>query len=75
MEKITGKGSYLATRENLHAICGSLCSRHLKLIQWEVCGLADGRIDGPGYGGGIGTDGSGGFGCWIICGGTALSFN
>ena len=67
MKKVTGKGSHLATRENLDAICGSSCAAHLKLEKWEICGLADGRIDGPCYGGGIGTGGPGGFGCWIVC--------
>ena len=67
MKKVTGKGSHLATRENLDAICGSSCAAHLKLEKWEICGLADGRIDGPDHGGGIGTDGSGVYSCWIIC--------
>ena len=70
VEKMTEKGSHLATRENLMAFCNESCAAHLKLTKWEVCGLADGRIDGPGHGGRIGTYGAGSFGCWIVCNGT-----
>jgi len=37
---------------------------------WAICGLADGRVSGPGYGGVVG-DANGAFDCYINCKGEA----
>ena len=65
-----------ATRANLKAICGSSCTLDLGMYRREKCGLADGRILGSDYGGGIETKAVSTLlypDCWIVCAGIMLS--
>ena len=77
VRELTEKGSPLATRAKLHAICGSSCASHVGMTKWEICGLADGRILGSDYGGGIETIDVSAVvlspDCWIVCTGAMLS--
>ena len=49
------------------AKCGNTCARHFHLSKWDVCGLSDGQIDGPGHGGMIKDRHQDGFDCWLQC--------
>ena len=64
----------LATQAHLYAICGIQCAAYLKMAMWEICGLADGRIVGPGYGGAIESSNADGVvGCWVVCKGNIIN--
>ena len=64
----------LATQAHLYTICGTQCAAYLKMAMWEICGLADGRIVGPGYGGAIESSNADGVvGCWVVCKGNIIN--
>merc|ERR1740129_669969 len=63
----------LATEADLTSYCGTNCAAKFGLGEWERCGLADGMLQGPGYGGKFAAYGGGAAqnnrGCYIkaIC--------
>ena len=67
----TTKPANLATRSEL-AICGTRCATILGLVGYQVCGLADGQIDGPSHGGNVEVSGQDGYDCWIVCTGMII---
>jgi len=66
-----------ATTAQLKKWCGSqTCGSKLRMRTWAICGLADGRVSGPGYGGKVDAVkgagyGAGNFDCYINCKGEA----
>jgi len=62
----------LATKAQLTRWCGSQsCGSKLRMRTWAICGLADGRVSGPGYKGLVGNGHKGPFDCYINCKGEA----
>ena len=78
MDLITGlsyEPSNQVTQAEATSICGDSCASDLGMTEWQVCGLADGQISGPGHGGNIGNRQQDGYDCWITCTeGTTHSF-
>jgi hypothetical protein len=63
-------------RSSLEHICGgdksnayNNCSGQLGLGVWDICGLSDGQLKGPGqhYHGAMEDERQDGYGCWIAC--------
>ena len=67
MVKSNQAPSNLAFKQNLMTKCGNTCARHFHLSTWDLCGLSDGQIDGPGHGGMIKDRHQDGFDCWLQC--------
>jgi len=64
---LSDEPSNQVTQAEATSICGNSCASDLGMTQWQVCGLADGQISGPGHGGNIGNRQQDGYNCWITC--------
>ena len=73
VELVTGSTtppSKIATMAILLGICGNSCARDFGLSRWQVCGLHDGQLNGPGHGGMIVVRNiawADSFDCWFEC--------
>jgi hypothetical protein len=62
----TRQSGILASKSQLQAYCGSHCASTFALGEWERCGIADGMLQGPGYGGTFFDTTYADRGCYII---------
>jgi hypothetical protein len=72
LTKSATPGDKMATMAQLKKWCGGeTCGSKLKMRTWAICGLADGRVMGPGYNGVVNNNGNGPYDCYINCKGEA----